>query len=192
MRYPFDSFRLGTRYGAKGALWRCGWHSGLDLLSAGYGGDGLVHPLYAGTVSKISRGGSYGSRVYIKHEDGYVSLYAHLRVVYVKPGMLVHEDTVLGVEGESGNASGRHLHIEIHKGAYHYPAIIDPLVFIKERMEVDEVEKQIKIRLNGVEKQVTAVEKNGHNYVRLQDLRDAKIRIGYDTGEKMPVVSVCR
>lgn len=190
MQYPFSKFKLGTRYGTKGKLWQSGWHSGLDLLSAGYGGDGLVRPLYAGQVVKIGRSGSYGNCVYIKHADGYLTLYAHLKTVYVRVGMTVHEDTVLGVEGASGNASGRHLHIEVHKGEYRYPAAIDPLVFIKEGLEGDEVEKQIKIRLNGVERQVVAVEKNGHNYVRLQDLRDDRIVIGYDSQERLPVISV--
>ena len=50
----------------------------------------------------------------------------------------------------------------------------------KEREEELEVEKQIKLRLNGVEKTVAAIEKAGHNYVRLQDLRDGHIRVDYD------------
>ena len=41
------------------------------------------------------------------------------------------------------------------------------------------MEKQIKLRLNGVEKTVAAIEKAGHNYVRLQDLRDGHIRVDY-------------
>lgn len=52
------------------------------------------------------------------------------------------------------------------------------------------MEKQIKIRLNGVEKQVQAIEKAGHNYVRLQDLRDSRIDIGYDAKAGVPVVVV--
>ena len=50
-----------------------------------------------------------------------------------------------------------------------------------------EVEKQIKIKLNGVTKQVNAIEKNGYNYIKLQDLRDDKIVIDYDG---VPVVKV--
>ena len=190
MQYPFKTYKLGTRFGTKGKLWKSGYHSGLDLLSAGYGGDGLVRPLYPGVVTKIGRSGSYGNCVYIKHPDGYLTLYAHLKTVYVMPGMMVREDTVLGVEGSTGNVTGRHLHLEVHKGEYHYPSTIDPLVFIQQRLGGDEVEKQIKIRLNGVEKQVNAIEKGGHNYVMLQDLRDSKISVSYDAGAKVPVVEV--
>lgn len=189
MRYPFDKYRLGTRFGSKGNLWKCGYHSGLDLLSANYGGDGLIHPLYAGYVLEITSSGAYGNCVYVQHNDGYISLYAHMRQVYVKPGMKVGEDTVLGIEGATGNVTGKHLHLEVHKGAYHYPASIDPLAFIRERGG-DEVEKKIKIRLNGVDKQVTAIEKAGHNYVMLQDLRDSRIDIGYDAKAGVPVVAV--
>ena len=43
---------------------------------------------------------------------------------------------------------------------------------------------------DGVEKEVTAIEKDGHNYVKLQDLRDSHIDIGYDSGAGVPIVAV--
>lgn len=190
LRYPFDKFKLGTCFGQKGTLWRCGYHSGQDFMSAGYGGDGLVYPIYVGKVLKIGRSGSYGNCVYIKHSDGYISLYAHLKTVYVKAGMAVTEQTVLGVEGATGNVTGRHLHMEVHKGAYNYPATIDPLEFIKQGLEDMEVEKQLRICLNGVEKDVKAIEKDGNNYVRLQDLRDDKLLVGYNAAAQLPVICV--
>ncbi|HIU10317.1 MAG TPA: hypothetical protein IAB00_03595 [Candidatus Avidehalobacter gallistercoris] len=57
------------------------------------------------------------------------------------------------------------------------------MAFIKERLEV---KKSIKIRLNGVEKTVTAIELAGNNYVRLQDLRDERMAIGYDAASREP------
>lgn len=194
VRHPFDKYRLGTRYGEPGRLWQCGYHSGLDFICTACGGDGLVYPLYGGVVQKIGRGGSYGNCVYVKHPDGYLTLYAHLKTVYVKSGMTVGEKTVLGVEGATGNATGRHLHLEVHKGAYHYPAAIDPLEFIRAGLaaqQEEEMEKQLKICLNGVEKTVTALEKGGNNYVKLQDLRDDKLLVEYDAVKKQPVVRVC-
>lgn len=193
MRFPFEKYRLGTRYGKRGTIWRCGWHSGLDLVSSAYGGDGLVYPLYAGVVIKIGRSGSYGNCVYVRHRDGYVTLYAHLKLIYVKKNMVVTETTVLGVEGATGNVSGRHLHIEVHKGEYNYPAAIDPLAFINRGMELNEVEKSLKIRLNGRETVVKAIEKDGCNYVKLQDLRDECLQVSYDEAAKLPVIrTVCK
>lgn len=189
MRYPFDKYRLGTRYGTKGGYWKCGFHSGLDLLSANYGGDGIVYPIMAGRVLKVTANGSYGNCVYVQHTNGYLSLYAHLKQVCVHNGMKVQEDTALGIEGATGNVTGKHLHLEVHKGSYKYPAQINPLTFIEEGIKA-EVEKQIKICLNGTEKTVTAIEKDGHNYVKLQDLRDGKISIGYDSDKGIPVIRV--
>ena len=134
MRYPFDNYRLGTRYGQRGKSWRCGWHSGLDLLSMAYGGDGIVYPLYPGTVVGVECDKAYGNVVYVKHMDGYLTLYAHLKHIYVKKNAMVTEKTAIGTEGATGNATGRHLHIEVHKGRYHYPASINPLTFIRTRL----------------------------------------------------------
>ncbi len=52
--------------------------------------------------------------------------------------------------------------------------------FKKMIVEVSEVEKQIKIKLNGKLKTVHAIEKGGFNYVKLQDLNDGKIVVNYD------------
>ena len=187
MRYPFDKFVLGTRFGVKGKLWKAGYHSGVDFKSKKYGGDGKIYPINFGSVWRVTTEGSYGNCVYVKHLDGFISLYAHMSKILVKVGQQVTERTVLGIEGSTGNSTGPHCHVEVHKGSYHYPAVIDPLKFIEERMEADEVEKQIKIKLNGVLKNVTAIEKNGYNYIKLQDLRDGKIEVDYDG---VPVVRV--
>ncbi|WP_082238815.1 lysozyme [Niameybacter massiliensis] len=53
--------------------------------------------------------------------------------------------------------------------------------------EEEEVIKKVKIKLNGVEKDVDAIEKDGHNYVKLQDIRDEKIDISYDG---VPIIKV--
>lgn len=39
---------------------------------------------------------------------------------------------------------------------------------------------KVKIKLNGVIKEVDAINVEGHNYIKLQDIRDGKIHIGYD------------
>ena len=184
MRYPFDKYVLGTKFGKKGKLWSCGYHSGLDLKSTNYGGNGKIYPLYEGTVQKVTSGGSYGNCVYIKHPDGYVTLYAHMKRVNVRAGQKVNESTCIGQEGTTGNSTGLHCHIEVHKGSYHYPASIDPLKFIQGRYD-EEMIKKINVKLNGKVKQVESIEKEGHNFVKLQDLNDGKIVISYDG---MPVI----
>lgn len=47
-----------------------------------------------------------------------------------------------------------------------------------------------KININGKVKEVDVINKDGNNYVKLQDLRDAKIIVDYDSTAKIPVVKV--
>ncbi len=172
MRYQYplkEPYREGTKYGVKGSMWSCGWHSGQDFYSMSAGGDGKIYPVAEGKVIKVSTTGSYGNSVRVEHGDGYISLYAHMSKINVKQGQEVKEGTVLGIEGSTGNSTARHLHIEIHKGAYSYPSKIDPLKFLKERVEEVEVKKLV-INIDGKDKTVEAINHEGTNYVKLRDI----------------------
>lgn len=134
--YPFHGpYKITCPFGKKGTAWKCGYHAGLDLVSVAAGGDGLVHPVACGTVLKTGYSAAYGNYVSVRHPDGYLSLYAHLTFCLVAAGTPVTSDSALGYEGATGNVSGRHLHLEIHKGDYVYPATIDPAAFLCEKME---------------------------------------------------------
>jgi hypothetical protein len=52
--------------------------------------------------------------------------------------------------------------------------------------EIETVSK-IKINLNGVIKEVETINKDGYNYIKLRDLADDKITVGYDS---IPIVKV--
>lgn len=59
--------------------------------------------------------------VWIEHEDGYRSAYAHLqqgfrRRVQLKAGDWVTAGQLIGYSGNSGWSSGPHLHVEVQKG----------------------------------------------------------------------------
>ena len=203
MEIPYKGIcRLTTPFGKKGG-WACGWHIGIDLVGAG---NKTVYPIAAGTVIRAGDGGAYGNHVRIRHTDGNLSLYAHLSKIHVKVGQSVSINTPIGIEGSTGHSSGSHLHLEIHKGDYKYPPkgsipaacpwIADPAealgiantVGLVKQKEGDEVLKKIKINLNGVIKEVTSIEKDGNNYLKLQDLRDSKIEVGYDSAKKIPIL----
>jgi hypothetical protein len=64
---------------------------------------------------------SYGQYVVIDHGNGESSLYAHLDSVLVTVGQVVQAGTQLGTVGETGNASGPHLHFEERLGG----AVVD-------------------------------------------------------------------
>lgn len=129
-RLPFHgTWRVSTPFGKTGKYWSCGWHTGVDYVGMS---DKTVYAISSGKVTKIGRSGSYGNHVIIRHGDGYSSLYAHLAKISVSNGQSVTTNTKVGIEGQSGNAHGVHLHLELHKGSYRYPPSprINPHVYI--------------------------------------------------------------
>ncbi|WP_010178409.1 M23 family metallopeptidase [Aquimarina agarilytica] len=112
------------------------FHSGLDIKTQGKKGIN-THSVAQGHVSriKISEGG-YGKAIYIKHPNGYTTVYAHLEKfapkieAYVKKKQYAKEsysielypkaselpvlkDEIIAYTGNSGGSGGPHLHFEI-------------------------------------------------------------------------------
>ncbi len=111
-------YKVTCPFGRAGS-WAAGWHIGNDFVGLT---DKHIYPIAEGTVESVNaRGKAYGNHVTVLHPDGRESLYAHLASISVKKGQRVTTNTVLGIEGESGNANGKHLHLEVHDGGYHYP-----------------------------------------------------------------------
>ncbi len=58
----------------------------------------------------------YGNRVYLKHSDGYISMYAHLDSIAVKVGQKLFKGDIIGVIGSTGySPNGAHLHYSLFK-----------------------------------------------------------------------------
>lgn len=66
-----------------------------------------------GRVSKAGWGSGYGYVVYIDHEDGRQTRYAHLSKILVKAGDYVKQGQRIALSGNTGITSGPHLHFEI-------------------------------------------------------------------------------
>jgi murein DD-endopeptidase MepM/ murein hydrolase activator NlpD len=54
--------------------------------------------------------------IYIRHDDGYETRYAHLTSFNVRAGTKVKQGQVIAKSGNTGVGSGPHLHFEIRKG----------------------------------------------------------------------------
>lgn len=79
--------------------------------------------------------GSYGLRVYIRHNDKTTLMYAHLESTELKTGDKVTKGDKIGVIGDSGYSNGIHLHTSFFGvGCVDLNArfTIDPMFYFKE------------------------------------------------------------
>ncbi len=92
---------------------RSGTHKGVDI-----GGE-IGSPVYSvdkGVVSKSYRSKSYGHVVFVKHRNGYETVYAHLESRIVDENQEIAQGEQIGSLGSTGRSTGAHLHFEIHRG----------------------------------------------------------------------------
>ena len=87
-------------------------HKGVDV---GVPRGTTVVAMRDGTVVKAGVGSGYGNVIYIKHDDGYETRYAHLTSFTVRVGAKVKQGQVIARSGNTGVGSGPHLHFEIRK-----------------------------------------------------------------------------
>jgi hypothetical protein len=69
----------------------------------------------SGKVIFAGRMGGYGKVVKIKHNGGYVSLYAHQSRIRAKRGQWVKKGQIIGYVGSTGRSTGPHLHFGLTK-----------------------------------------------------------------------------
>lgn len=113
--------------------WLAGFHTGTDF--------GWTRPrervraTYKGLVVRVGKGDRYyGNYVVVWHPDAHrFSWYCHLSTVLVRPGMRIGTGRWLGYMGQSGNATGRHLHYEERVIANGYNDHRAPILFEKRR-----------------------------------------------------------
>lgn len=67
-----------------------------------------------GTAILVSGEGSYGNHVYIQNGN-VITVYAHCKTIYIKQGEYVKQGQEIGEVGQTGNATGPHLHFEVKK-----------------------------------------------------------------------------
>ena len=117
-----ETKRITSRYGPRSCSGCSSFHRGIDVGGAGRTGHAIVsmakgEVIRAHTGCALNNswgcGSGFGNHVYVKHEDGTVSRYAHLSAVNVRVGQKVGAGQLLGLLGNSGNSTGPHLHFEV-------------------------------------------------------------------------------
>jgi len=86
------------------------FHSGIDIEGA-YGTP--VRAAGDGVVSGAAMGAGYGREVMLDHGHDVATLYGHLSAIAVVPGEHVIRGQIIGYVGQSGRATGPHLHYEV-------------------------------------------------------------------------------
>lgn len=114
--------------GEVSSLYRGKPHNGLDI------GVPLGTPVYAAESGKVTavdnndlsswRKYQYGKYVMIKHENNFVTLYAHLSKQVVSKGADVNRGDLIGYSGSTGYSTGPHLHF----GLYWAPSVVFKIV----------------------------------------------------------------
>ncbi|TGK11238.1 LysM peptidoglycan-binding domain-containing M23 family metallopeptidase [Leptospira stimsonii] len=88
------------------------FHGGLDIAAE----EGTaVFASADGEVSFSDKKGGYGNLVVLNHRLGYETLYGHLSSISVKPGEKVRKGQKIGEVGQTGRATGNHLHFEVRR-----------------------------------------------------------------------------
>src|SRR5208282_5768136 len=86
------------------------FHSGIDI-DAPYGTP--VRAAADGDVTGAATASGYGKEIVLDHGHDLSTIYGHLSEIAVVPGQHVTRGQVIGYVGQSGRATGPHLHYEV-------------------------------------------------------------------------------
>lgn len=100
------------------------YHGGIDI-GAAYGAD--IVAVESGVVMKRDYSSIRGYYVVIDHGNGMESWYQHMSGVAVREGDIIGRGDLVGKVGDSGIATGPHLHFEIHVDGEQ----VDPMRYFK-------------------------------------------------------------
>jgi murein DD-endopeptidase MepM/ murein hydrolase activator NlpD len=120
LQWPADG-PLSSGFGMRGGR----FHGGIDI--SGERGTPIV-AVDHGVVMYSGRGpDGYGNVVMLDHGGGLVSLYAHNDRNIVRQGERVRRGQTVAMIGDTGRASGPHLHFEVHQ----HGRLVDPLQWLR-------------------------------------------------------------
>ena len=98
-------------------------HDGIDIRAPK---GTAVEAAADGEVVFADRHGGYGNLVILRHHNGLLTIYAHADELLVRKGQQVKAGDTISRVGETGHATGPHLHFEVRRGAH--PE--DPLLYL--------------------------------------------------------------
>lgn len=114
LRTPVDFRRISSHFSKSRChpiLHVCRPHKGTDFAAP----TGTpIHAAGDGVVAFAGRKGGYGNAVILQHSHGYSTLYGHMKRIRkgIHAGMRVVQGQIIGYVGQTGLATGPHLHYE--------------------------------------------------------------------------------
>jgi len=118
--WPLDNILVTQAFGKTvdaRRLYTSGTHNGVDFrASRGTPVKSVLDGTVQSTGNTDEQRGcySYGKWVLIKHPNGLTSLYAHLDLIKVSSGQSVSIGETIGYSGQTGYATGPHLHFTLY------------------------------------------------------------------------------
>lgn len=121
LKWPLDSIKITQEFGdtafARSGAYKGSGHNGVDFKAST--GTRVLATLSGvvkgvGDTDAVCPGASYGRWVFIEHGNGLSTLYAHLSLIKVSEGQSVSTGEVIGYSGETGYATGPHLHFTVY------------------------------------------------------------------------------
>lgn len=142
--YPLEGAKLISPFGGKRPN-----HKGSDLKTKA---KDKVMAAFKGVVTFSGEMSGYGNVVFISHEIGLETRYAHNSKNLVKQGDKVKPGDVIALEGKTGNATTEHVHFETRIGG---TAFDSELIFDHKKHELRDVK-------------LTAKKKNGNIDIKVK------------------------
>lgn len=139
---PLQAFRISSPFGLRQhpIHRQTRFHGGVDV-KAPLGMS--VKATAEGIVKRVGHDPALGVFVQLQHAFGFETIYGHLTGYCVKPGQLLKRNQELGRVGQTGMATGPHLHYVIKKNG----SIVDPFDFcflLRRRLWFYEVKSKTK------------------------------------------------
>lgn len=154
------------------------FHVGVDLVSSerrGQSGARIV-AVADGTVIFADTQSGYGNIVQIQHKNSIVSTYGHLQLISsnIKVGKKITAGTIIGAMGNSGRATGVHLHFDLrYLGGSAGANYLNPnYCIVKESSASDGFsgyEKNIAIKGNASSSGITGIQRVRTNFKNIND-----------------------
>jgi murein DD-endopeptidase MepM/ murein hydrolase activator NlpD len=105
-------------------------HAGVDI-GAPIGTN--IYAVTSGVVARTGAATGFGQAVYIRGDDGTVTVYGHVNQDFVRTGQHVVTGQLIAEVGNRGHSTGPHLHFEVHPGGQMYSGAVNPMSWLRAR-----------------------------------------------------------